>query len=68
MADRKGVAFFERGSWYHRIKLFQEDGTTKYSKKGLRLLKKQSRVITDMKRHTKKLTGLTMPHQPRILI
>lgn len=34
MADRKGVAFFERGSWHHRIKLFQEDGTTKYSKKG----------------------------------
>lgn len=34
MADRKGVAFFERGSWYHRFKLFQEDGTTKYSKKG----------------------------------
>ena len=27
MADRKGVAFFERGSWYHRFKLFQEDGT-----------------------------------------
>ena len=30
----KGVAFFEAGSWYHRIKLMQEDGTTKYSKKG----------------------------------
>ena len=34
MADRKGAVFFERGSWYHRFKLFQEDGTTKYSKKG----------------------------------
>lgn len=34
MAERKGVAFFERGSWYHRFKLFQEDGTTRYSKKG----------------------------------
>lgn len=30
----KEVAFFESGSWYHRIKLLQEDGTTKYSKKG----------------------------------
>lgn len=34
MADRKGTAFFERGSWYHRFKLLQEDGTTYYSKKG----------------------------------
>ena len=34
MADRKSVAFFEAGSWYHRIKLLQEDGTTRYSKKG----------------------------------
>ena len=24
----------KEGGWYHRIKLFQEDGTTKYSKKG----------------------------------
>jgi len=34
MANKKSVAFFEAGSWYHRIKLLQEDGTTKYSKKG----------------------------------
>ncbi len=34
MANKKSVAFFETGSWYHRIKLLQEDGTTKYSKKG----------------------------------
>lgn len=34
MASKKSVAFFEGGSWYHRIKLLQEDGTTKYSKKG----------------------------------
>lgn len=34
MAKNKSVAFFEAGSWYHRIKLLQEDGTTKYSKKG----------------------------------
>lgn len=34
MADRKSIAFFEAGSWYHRVKLLQEDGTTKYSKKG----------------------------------
>ena len=34
MANKRGIAFFEAGSWYHRIKLLQEDGTTKYSKKG----------------------------------
>lgn len=34
MANKKSVAFFEAGSWYHRIKLLQEDGTTMYSKKG----------------------------------
>lgn len=34
MANRKSAAFFEAGSWYHRTKLLQEDGTTKYSKKG----------------------------------
>ena len=34
MADKKGIAFYERGSWCHRFKLLQEDGTTKYSKKG----------------------------------
>lgn len=30
----KSPAFFERGSWYHRIKILNEDGTTKYMKKG----------------------------------
>lgn len=34
MANKKSVAFFEAGSWYHRFKQLQEDGTTKYSKKG----------------------------------
>lgn len=34
MTNKKNVAFFEAGSWYHRIKVLQEDGTTKYSKKG----------------------------------
>ncbi len=34
MANKKSAVFFEAGSWYHRIKLLQEDGTTKYSKKG----------------------------------
>ncbi len=34
--DRKksGVAFFERKSWYHRVKILQEDGTIKYNKIG----------------------------------
>ena len=31
---RKGVAFFEAGSWYHRKKILRKDGTTGYSKKG----------------------------------
>ena len=34
MANKKSVAFCEAGSWYHRIKVLQKDGTTKYSKKG----------------------------------
>lgn len=34
MANRKGIAFFERGSWYHRVKILQPDGTTTYGKRG----------------------------------
>ena len=30
----KEVVFFESGSWHHRVKLLQEDGTTRYSKRG----------------------------------
>lgn len=30
----KSTAFFERGSWYHRVKTLNEDGTVKYGKKG----------------------------------
>ena len=33
-SNKKGFAFYEAGSWYHRIKVLKEDGTTKYSKKG----------------------------------
>lgn len=33
-SNKKGVAFYEAGSWYHRVKVLKEDGTTKYSKKG----------------------------------
>lgn len=32
--NRVGNAFFERGSWYHRIKILNEDFTTSYGKKG----------------------------------
>ena len=28
----KSVAFFERGSWYHRYKELEENGQVKYSK------------------------------------
>ncbi len=31
---RKSIAFYDRGSWYHRIKVLKDDGTTKYAKKG----------------------------------
>lgn len=31
---RKGVAFIEGSSWFHRVKILQEDGTVKYSKRG----------------------------------
>ena len=34
MANRRSSVFFEAGSWYHRLKLLQDDGTTKYTKKG----------------------------------
>lgn len=29
-----GAAFFEGSSWYHRVKILQEDGSVKYSKRG----------------------------------
>ena len=32
--EKKSVAFFERGSWYHRTKTLNKDGTVKYGKKG----------------------------------
>lgn len=32
--NRIGNAFFERGSWHHRIKVLNEDYTTTYGKKG----------------------------------
>ena len=32
--NKRGVAFYEGSSWFHRVKLLQEDGTTKYSKRG----------------------------------
>ncbi len=32
--QKKGKAFFENNSWYHRTKVLQTDGSVKYSKKG----------------------------------
>lgn len=34
MVKDKSVAFFERGSWYHRTKVLQDDYTVSYGKKG----------------------------------
>lgn len=31
---KKGVAFYEGNSWFHRVKILQADGTVKYSKRG----------------------------------
>lgn len=31
---KSSKSFYENNSWYHRIKILQEDGTVKYSKKG----------------------------------
>lgn len=32
--NKRNIAFYEAGSWYHRIKVLRDDGTTKYTKKG----------------------------------
>ena len=32
--SKTGAAFYEGSSWFHRIKVLQEDGTIKYSKRG----------------------------------
>lgn len=32
--NKKGAAFYEGGSWYHRVKIFQPDGTVKYGRRG----------------------------------
>lgn len=34
MSKNQSIAFYERGSWYHRTKELQEDYTVKYGKKG----------------------------------
>lgn len=33
-AKNKSPAFYEGSSWFHRVKILQEDGSTKYSKRG----------------------------------
>ena len=34
LKSKNGVAFFERGSWYHRIRYYDEDFLIQYVKKG----------------------------------
>lgn len=34
MNNKVGNAFFEKGSWYHRIKILNDDYSTTYTKKG----------------------------------
>ncbi|MFR3184653.1 MAG: hypothetical protein ACLTVV_15905 [Ruminococcus sp.] len=31
--SKNGIAFFERGSWYHRIRWYDEDYLVRYGKK-----------------------------------
>lgn len=32
--ESSNIAFFEKNSWYHRVKILNEDGTVKYGKRG----------------------------------
>lgn len=32
--SKNGFAFFERGSWYHRMRLYDEEYLVRYGKKG----------------------------------
>lgn len=32
--SNKSPAFYEGSSWFHRVKILQPDGSTKYSKRG----------------------------------
>lgn len=34
LKSKNGIAFFERGSWYHRIRYYDEDFLIRYGKKG----------------------------------
>ena len=34
LKSKNGIAFFERGSWYHRIRYYDEDYLIRYGKKG----------------------------------
>lgn len=46
MASNKSVAFWERGSWYHRTKTLQEDYTVRYGKKVVLKPKKKLKQVT----------------------
>ncbi len=52
--SKNGNAFFERGSWYYRIKWYDEDYLMRYGKKGdLKQKRKQRRVIGNILKHLK---------------
>ena len=57
LEEKKGNAFFERNSWYHRIKVLQPDGTTKYGKKG-GFLSREEFEITNVYGSSYLATGL----------
>lgn len=54
---KKSTAFFERGSWYHRTKTIQSDGTVKYGKKGG--FKTQEEAEKSYKKYSEEFTEKT---------
>lgn len=61
MSENKSVAFFERGSWYHRTKELQENYKVKYGKKGG--FKTQQEAEESYKKHNEEfIKELTANH------
>ncbi len=65
MANKKSTAFFEAGSWYHRIKMVQ---LNIQKRADLQQPKKQRQVTTNMKKNIKRHIGLTIFLLLQILI
>lgn len=62
--NEKSVAFFERGSWYHRVKKLNEDYTTSYSKIGG--FKTQKEAEKSYEKHKEEYENQLMIHHLNI--